>query len=160
MEIACELNSSDSHTLVSAAQFHAFNGDTDRALKQAMESMEMTLVPTLTHWGHLTNIRYLHGDYEGTIVAADRAQDGLPAMPALRAAALCKLGRPEEAKQDVARFYANVRAAWAGDMPATEEAIGRWLLHIYQVGRAEMWQRVYDGIARTGIPVAGVLYHE
>ena len=93
MEIACELNSNDSHTLMSSAMFHGFKGDTERAVRQAMMSMEMTLVPTLSHWAYLTNIRYLHGDHEGTLVAADRAQDGLLTMPAFRAAALCKLGR-------------------------------------------------------------------
>jgi len=77
MEIACDLNSSDSWTLMSSAAFHAYNGDTGRALKQVMTSLELTLVPTLTHWQYLTNIRFLHGDYEGTIAAADRAQDGL-----------------------------------------------------------------------------------
>lgn len=159
MEIACELNSNDSHTLMSSAAFHGYKGDTERALKQAMTSMDLTLAPTLSQWQYLANIRYLHGDCEGTIVAAERAQDGLLTMPAFRAAALCELGRTEEARRDVVRFYANVRAAWAGDAPATEELIGRWLLHLYPFSRAEVWQRLCDGIALTGIPVAGLTYH-
>jgi DNA-binding SARP family transcriptional activator len=159
MEIACELNSNDSHTLMSAAAFHGYKADTERALKLATMSMELTLVPTLTQWQYFANIRYLHGDYEGTVVAADRAQDGLLTMPVLRAAALCRLGRMDEARQDVARFYANVRAAWVSDTPATEEMIGRWLLHVYPFSRAEAWQRLRDGIALTGVPVAGLTYH-
>jgi DNA-binding SARP family transcriptional activator/TolB-like protein len=159
MEIACELNSGDSWTLMSSAAFHAYNGDTGRALKQVMTSMELTLVPTSTHWQYLTNIRYLHGDHEGTIIAADRAQDGLVTILALRAAALCKLGRTEEARRDVARFYANVRAAWAGDAASTEEAIGRWLLHLYPISRAEVWQRLRDGLALAGIQVTGLTHH-
>jgi DNA-binding SARP family transcriptional activator/TolB-like protein len=159
MEIACELNGHDSHTLMSSAMFHGFKGDTERAVKQAAMSMDMTLVPTLTHWGYLTNIRYLHGDYEGTIVAADRAQDGLLTMPAFRAAALCQLGRTAEARQDLTRFYANVRAAWTGDAPSTEAMVAKWLLHLYPISSAEIWERLRDGMALAGLPVRGLTYH-
>jgi DNA-binding SARP family transcriptional activator/TolB-like protein len=159
MEIACELNGNDSHTLMSSAMFHGFNGDTERAVKQAAASMELTLAPTLSHFGYLTNIRFLHGDYEGTIVAADRAHEGLPTMLAFRAAALCKLGREKEARQDVGRFHANVRAAWAGDDAPSEAAIARWLLHLYPISRAEIWERLRDGMAAAGIPVAGLTHH-
>jgi len=158
MDIARELNSTDSHTLMSSAMFHGFNGHIERAVEQAAMSMEMAVLPTLSHWGFLTNIRFLHGDYEGTIVAADQAQDGLPTMLAFRAAALSKLGRMAEAQQDVARFYARVRAAWAGDTPPTEALIGRWLLHLYPVSRVEIWQRLRDDMALAGIPVAGLTY--
>jgi DNA-binding SARP family transcriptional activator len=159
MEIACELNSNDSHTLMSSAMFHGFKGDTERAVKQATMALEMTLVPTLSNWSYLTNIRYLHGDYEGTIVAADRAQGGLLTMPAFRAAALCKLGRMEEASLDVARFYANVRVAWAGESPPTGEMIGQWLMHLYPISSADIWKRLRDGMALTGIPVMQLTYH-
>jgi hypothetical protein len=156
MEIACELNSSDSWTLMSSAMFHGFNGDFERAVRQAAISMEMTMVPTLSHWGFLATIRYLHGDYEGTIVAAERAHDGLLTMPAFRAAAMCKLGRVEEARREIVRFYVNVRTAWAGDAAPTEEMIGSWLLHLYPISRAEIWLRLRDDMAAAGIPVTGL----
>jgi tetratricopeptide (TPR) repeat protein len=159
MEIAFELNDSDSHTLMSSAMFHGFNGNIERALEQAKVSMEMKMVPTLTQLGFLATIRYLHGDYEGTIVAADLAVDGLPTMAVFRAAALCKLGRAEEARGDVARFCAKVRAAWAGDTPSTELEIVRWLLHLYPISRSDIWQRLRDGIGMTGLPVAGLTFH-
>ena len=121
--------------------------------------MELTLVPTLTHWQYLATIRYLHGDYDGAIVAADRAQDGLLNMPALRAAALCQLGRKDEARLDVARFYTNIREAWTGGGSPAEAEIGRWLLHLYPFSHEAVWRRLRDGIALTGIPVAGLIYH-
>ena len=159
MEIACELNSSDTWTLMSSAAFHAYNGDTERALRQITASMELTLVPTVTHWQYLTNIRFLHGDDEGTIVAADRAEDGIATILALRAASLCRLGRTEEAKQDVARFYDAVHAAWAGEVAPTEAAIGRWLLHLYPISKTEIWERLRNGVALIGIPVADLSHH-
>lgn len=159
MEIACELNSNDSHTLMSSAMFHGFNGEIERAARQAAQSMELTLMPTLSHWGFMTNIRYLSGDYEGTVVAADRGQDGLPTMLAFRAAALSKLGRADESRLALARFYANIRAAWAGDVPDTEEMIGKWLLHLYPISRVEVWQCLQEGMGQAGLPVAGLTYH-
>jgi TolB-like protein len=159
MEIACELNGNDPHTLMSAAAFYGYKGETKHALKQATTSMELSVVPTLTQWQYLANIRYLDGDYEGAILAAERAQDGLLTMPALRAAALARLGRQQEAAQDVVRFYANVRAAWSGSQPPTDELIGKWLLHIYPFSREEAWQRMRDGMALAGIPVTGLAWH-
>ena len=159
MEIACEFNSNDPHTLMSSAAFYGYKGETKHALKQAMTSMELSVVPTLTQWQYLANIRYLDGDYEGAIVAAERAQDGLLTMPALRAAALSSLGRKEAAAQEVSRFYANVRAAWSGNQPPTDELISKWLLHIYPFSREEAWERMRDGFALAGIPVAGLTYH-
>jgi TolB-like protein len=159
MSIACELNSNDPHTLMSSAMFHGFKGDTELAVKQATQSMEMTLVPTLSQWGYLTNIRFLHGDYEGTVVSADRAQDGLLTMPAFRAAALRHLGRTAEARQDLARFYSKVRMAWTGDAPSTEEMIAKWLLHLYPISSPDVWRRLRDGMAQAGLPVTGLAYH-
>jgi DNA-binding SARP family transcriptional activator/TolB-like protein len=156
MDIACELNGNDPHTLMSSAMFHGFKGDTERAIKQAAASMEMTLFPTLSQWGYLTQIRYFHGDFEGTVVAADRAQDGALVMPAFRAAALSRLGRTVEAAQDLARFYANVRSAWAGDVPPTEEMIGKWLLHLYPISSVEIRQRLHDGMALAGLSVRAI----
>ena len=159
MEIACELNSNDSWTLMSTAMFYAFYGDTDRAAQQATAALEMTLAPPRNHWVYLTSIRYLQGDHAGTIVAADRAQDGLLTVPVWRAVALFKLGRKEEARQDLARFYAGVRAEWASDEPPTAAAIGRWLLHLYPISRADMWNRIRDDLVALGLPVAEVAYH-
>ncbi len=159
MEIACELNSNDPHTLISSAAFYAFKGETDRALRQAMASMELSLAPTLSQWGYLANIRFVHGDYQGTVVAAERAQDGLLTMSAQRAGALAQLGRMEEAKRELARFYASVRAVWAGETAATDEAIARWLLHVFPYSSVEVWERVCDGMALAGMPVAGLSYH-
>jgi DNA-binding SARP family transcriptional activator/TolB-like protein len=159
MGIACALNSTDSHTLISSAAFYGYKGDTERALKQAMASMDLTLVPTMTHWQYLANIRYLHGDYEGTIIAAERGQGGLLTMPALRAAALCKMNRADEAMPNVARFYADVRAAWAGGAEPTDQLIAQWLLRLWPISRAEVWERLRDGIALTGMPTRHLTYH-
>jgi len=158
MEIACELNSNDSWTLMSAAMFHAFNGDFERAGQLASLSMELTLSPTLSHWAFLASIRYLLGDYEGVVVEADRAQGGLLSASACRAAALHNLGRQEEAAREVSSFLTNVRAAWIGDTQPTDEMIGKWLLSLYPFRQERTWRRLRDGVAAAGIPVAGSVF--
>lgn len=155
MGIACELNPNDSWTVMAAAMFHAFCGNEQRAMDLARHALEMTLSPGLNHWVYQASICYLCGDDEGAVAAADRAQDALRTVPAWRAAALCGLGRHEEAHKDRERFYEGVRAEWFGDAAPTEAEIGRWLLHAYPISRPETWERLRAGLLAAGVPVAG-----
>ncbi len=156
MEIACELNTQDSWTLMSSAMFHAFTGDAPRASAMAERAMELALSPTVSHWVFLASIRYLAGDDEGCIAAADHAPDGLFTVAAWRAAALSNLGRSDAARLDAARFLGNTRAFWVENVPTNDTAFGRWLLHLYPLNRRELWCRLRDGLAAAGIPVAGL----
>jgi tetratricopeptide (TPR) repeat protein len=158
MDLACELNANDPWTLVSSAMFHSFSGDEQRAQELAAQAMEMTLSPTPIHWVYEASIRFLRGDDAGTVAAADHAQDALLAVPAWRAAALARLGRMDEAKRDVQRFYNGVRANWISEEPPTERAIASWFLHVYPISRSDTWQRLRDGVADAGIIVDGVSF--
>jgi hypothetical protein len=156
MELACELNTNDPWTLVSAAMFYAFCGNVTRARDLSAQAMEMTLSPTPSHWVYEASIRYLRGDDEGTILAADHAQDALLTVPAWRAAAFMGLGRRGEALEEIARFYEGVRAAWAGAHPPTDEMVAQWFMQVYPISRPETWRRLRDGVAAIGLPVAGL----
>ena len=159
MDLARELNPNDSWNLISAALFHAFCGDFPLACDLAEQSLTMTVTPSLAHWGYQVSILFLGGDYRGCIRAADRAQDVIHTLPAWRAAALHHLGQHEGAGRDAARFLAGVRPRWFGQPPATDEAIGRWLLHLYPISKPENWDRLRQGVAGAGIPVAGIQHH-
>jgi DNA-binding SARP family transcriptional activator/TolB-like protein len=159
MELACELNPYDSWTLMSAALFHGFSGNFARALALADESLGMTVTPSLTHWGYQVSILFLSGDYHGAVQAADRAQDVIHPLPAWRAASLFLLGEEAEAKRDAERFLATIRSRWFGPSAPTGEAIGRWLLHLYPISKAEHWERLRLGVAGAGIPVTGISHH-
>lgn len=159
MELACALNTNDPWTLASAAMFYAFRGNVARARDLAMQAMDMALLPTPSHWIYEASIRYLRGDNEGTIVAADHAQDALLTVPAWRAAAFAGLGRPEGAAREMARFYAGVRANWMSPDQPTDEMIGRWFMHLYPISQAETWFRLRDGVAAAGLSVAGLPFH-
>ncbi|MDR3530745.1 MAG: BTAD domain-containing putative transcriptional regulator [Rhodopila sp.] len=158
MDLACELNTNDPWTLVSAAMFHAFCGNVARAQDLSAQAMEMTLSPTPSHWVYEASIRYLRGDDEGTITAADRAQDALLTLPAWRAMALSNLGRLEEARRDLERFCEGVRANWISEEPPTDEMIWRWFLQVYPISRPELWKRLRDGVAALGMPVQGLIH--
>jgi len=158
MDLACELNPNDPWTLISAAMFHAFGGDVVRSRELCSLAMSATLSPTSGHWLYEANIRYLWGDYDGAIAAGERAQNALLTLPAWQAAALHNLGRRDEARAEVERFYAGVRANWLADEAPTDRMIGHWFMQVYPISRPEVWQRLRDGVAAVGIVVDGVVF--
>jgi DNA-binding SARP family transcriptional activator/TolB-like protein len=160
MRLAYELNPNDSWTLISAALFHSFAGNHARAAELSAQSLEMTLVPSLTHWGYQVIIAYLGGDDAATVEACDRAQDVICTLSAWGAAALARLGRRQEARQSAARFLANIRGNWFGTAPLTDAEITCWLLHLYPMRRAEEWIRLRDGLAAAGLPTEDCRYGE
>jgi tetratricopeptide (TPR) repeat protein len=158
MDLACELNPNDPWTLISAAMFHAFGGDVVRSQELCSLAMSATLSPTSGHWLYEANIRYLRGDNDGALAAGERAQNALLTLPAWQAAALNNLGRTAEARVEVERFYAGVRANWLADEPPTDRMIGRWFMQIYPISQPEVWQRLRDGVAAVGIVVDGLAF--
>jgi DNA-binding SARP family transcriptional activator/TolB-like protein len=158
IELACELNTNDPWTLVSAALFHAFCGNENRAADLSAQAMEMTLSPTRSHWVYETSIRYLRGDYRGAIDAAERSEDALLTIPAWRAAALDQVGARDRGLAELDRFYAGVRENWLNEEPPTDRMIARWFLQVYPISRPEVWARLRDGIAALGVPVDGLTH--
>jgi DNA-binding SARP family transcriptional activator/TolB-like protein len=158
VDLACELNTNDPWTLVSAAMFHAFCGDAARAAALSAQAMEVTLSPTPSHWVYEASIRYFRGDDEGTLVAVDRAQDALLTLPAIRGTALANLGRMQEARRALETFYDGVRANWINDEAPTDRMISRWFLQVYPISNLETWQRLRDGMTALGMPVEGLVH--
>jgi len=155
IQVACELNPYDSWTAISAALLLAFCGQFERASEFGQVALDMTLSPSRTHWAYQADIQFLSGNYAAAIQAADRAQDVLWGVAAWRTAALAHLGRTAEAAAEGARFLSRVRANWFGAEPATDEAIVRWLLHLYPIRRRADWERLRDGLQAAGLPTAG-----
>jgi class 3 adenylate cyclase/DNA-binding SARP family transcriptional activator len=160
IETACELNPNDSWTLISSALLLAFCGQGKRSNDLAQVALDLALAPGRTHWAYCADIRFLNGDYEAALDAADRAQDVLWAVPAWRAAALAHLGRMREAATEASRFLDRVRANWFGPAPASDEAIVRWVLHSYPISGREDWERFRDGLKGAGLPAADVNHHD
>ncbi len=158
MDVACELNPSESWTAISAALLLAFCGRSERALELGKVALDLTLSPSRTHWAFQADIEFLGGNYAAAIEAADRAQDILWGVPAWRAAALAHLGKREASAAEAARFLARIRANWFGEAEPSDEAIMRWLLHLYPIARRADWERLRDGLRDAGLPV-GAMEH-
>jgi len=160
MDLAFELNASDPHTLVSAAFFYACYGDIVRAQELSTLAMETTLALTPRHWVYEANIRYLGGDDEGALAAADRTDDVVLTVMAWRAAALANLGHIAAARREAERFNEGVRANWINNELATDHMIVRWFLQSYPLRLQATWQRLRDGLAAAGFAVDGLTHAE
>jgi DNA-binding SARP family transcriptional activator/TolB-like protein len=158
MDLACGLNDNDPWTLTSAAMFFAFCGDDARAGTLAAQAMELSLAPTATQWLYEISIRFLRGDHQGAVDAADRVHGSLLTVPAWRAMALARLGRRGEALADVRRFYADVGANWVSPEPPTQAMICRWFLQVYPISDAARWRHLRDSLAGLGMPVEGLVH--
>jgi DNA-binding SARP family transcriptional activator len=153
MDLACELNANDPWTLISSALFYAFSGKFDRATRLADQASDMALAPSATHWGYQVSIQFLAGDYAGALQSAEFARDVIKTLPAWRAATLNFLGRNAEAIQEGKRFLSGIRSSWFGTGTATDDAILRWLLHLYPISHREGWERLRDGLKGAELPV-------
>ena len=92
MELACELNDNDPWTVLSCAHYFAFCGSIEQARLRAEQSLALSPAPSYPEWGYHAIIRFLCGDYVGTLEACDRANDATQTLPAWRAAALFRTG--------------------------------------------------------------------
>ena len=144
--MAYELNENDPWTMLSSAHGLAFCDRLDSARRLADQALDLGLKSSALHWGYQVGIRFLCGDYEGSVAAADRAQDIIYNLPAWKAAALHHLGRADESRAEAARFCASIRTVWQGATPADDETIFRWLLHSFPIRRNEAWERLRDGL--------------
>jgi tetratricopeptide (TPR) repeat protein len=160
MDLAAELNPYDYWTLISAALFHAFCGNFDRARDLAEQSFNMTFTPNPAQWVYQVSILFLSGDYNGALHAAVRAQDATHTVAGWRAATLFLSGQADAAKQEAERFLADIRKRWLGPAAPSAEDIGRWFLHLFPINETEHWERLRDGLVGAGIPVSGISHRD
>ena len=158
IDTAFELNPNDPWTHFSAALLFAFSGQIDRSTALVQLARDMALVPSKMHWAYLVDIHFLRGDYDAALEAADHSQDSHRTVWAWRAAALAQRGDIRAAEEAAATFLKLVGQHWFGIEPATDEAILRWLLHLYPISRSEDWERLRGGLRLAGMPVDQIEY--
>lgn len=150
--LAYELNENDPWTLVSTALGKAFCGAEEQARRLADQALGLGFAASGEHWGYQGTIRFICGDYPGTVDAADRARDHIANLPAWKAAALAHLGRIDEARRESRRFVELIGARWYGPAPPDEAAVTEWFLHCFPIRKREAWERLRDGLHRAGLP--------
>jgi DNA-binding SARP family transcriptional activator/TolB-like protein len=154
--LACELNDNDAWTKLSAANCLAFLGEKQKAHALVDEAIALPVAPSPVQWSYCSSIRFLEGDYQGCISAAQSAGDANPNVPGYKAAALYHAGEAEAAGDEFKRFCDVTRKRWVGDEPASDEAITRWFLTMFPIRQAQDWERLRDGLAGAGAPVRGL----
>lgn len=156
MPLACELNENDPWTLVSAAWCFAASGQYETAKVLTGHALRLPLAPSPLQWSYHTQVRFVVGDYEGCIEAAEAAGDGPLSGPGYKTAALSQLGKHDAAANELQRYLQMVRNRWVGEEPPSDANIARWFLCLVPLKRPEDWRRLHDGLARAGAPVEGV----
>jgi TolB-like protein len=156
MELACELNDNDPWTLLSCAHYCAFCGSIEQARFRAEQSLALSPAPSYLEWGYHATVRFLCGDYAGTLEACDRANDVIQTLPAWRAAALFELGQLVSACEEAQRFLNGMRSFWVGSAAPTDEAITRWALQVHPISVRTRWEALRQGFRGAGLPVEGI----
>ena len=150
---ACNLNENDPWTLISSAHGLASCGKPEQALKLAEQSAALDLQPSPAHWGYQSIIRFLGGDYQASVNAAERAHNAPLTAPAWKTAALYHLHRHEEATVQAKLLVDLVRSRWAAPSEPHDLAITRWLLQCTPLKRREDWHRLQAGLQGAGLAV-------
>jgi DNA-binding SARP family transcriptional activator/TolB-like protein len=157
MELACELNDNDPWTLLSCAHYCAFCGSIEQARLRAEQSLALSPAPSYLEWGYHATVRFLCGDYAGTLEACDRANDVIQTLPAWRAAALFELGQLVSAREEAQRFLNGMRSFWVGSAAPTDAAITRWALQVHPISVRARWEALRQGFGGAGLPVEGTV---
>jgi tetratricopeptide (TPR) repeat protein len=159
LRLAYELNDNDPWTLVSSASCFAFCGAYSRAREIAEHTLRLPLTPSPLQWAYHVAIRFMLGDYEGTIGAAAAAGD-ISHVPGYKASALWHLGDRDRARLELERYMSLILERWVGNEPASDINIARWFLHMFPIKHPGDWQRLRDGLAGAGAPVEGLAHHQ
>jgi TolB-like protein len=153
MELACELNDNDPWTLLSSAQYHSFCGSIEKARLGAEQALALSPAPSYLEWSYHCIIRFLCGDYSGSLEAYDRAHGVVPILPAWRIAALFHLDEPERARDEAQRFINGLRSFWVGPSAPTNEAVAQWVLQAHPITVKARSEALRLGLRGAGIPV-------
>ena len=148
-----DLNPNNPNTLISSANGLAMCGRSEEASAMAEEAVRLLPSISAAQWGYLASTRFLTGDYQGCIEAADLAGVVLPVAPGWRAAALGKLRRIKDAKIAGQDFMSFVRSRWQGQGPCEARAAALWFLGHCPVKHDAALKNIKEGLAVAGLPV-------
>lgn len=146
--MARQCNPNDPWTTTSSALGAAFCEDEALALELEQRGLAEGWVRGGLEWAYITVIRFLRGDNDGCVAAAENAGTYIHNIPAWRACALWLRGDAEAAQQAWAEYDSNVRAQWAVDEPPTPERVLDWFLSGFPIRSAATRQRM-AGAARA-----------
>jgi class 3 adenylate cyclase/DNA-binding SARP family transcriptional activator len=136
-DLAADLNPCSPKMLISAALGLAFMGYAATAKMLMDRAVALTPLFLDYQWSYVAVIRYLIGDYQGAIVAADRSNNIIADTPGWTAAAWLQLGHSDKAHAAVSTLVGLVTADWHGEAPPTRETVLDWFLAAFPMRRDE-----------------------
>ena len=101
-------------------------GRRDEAMRLVKRALSLTPRLLDYQWSYVAPVRYLAGDLEGAIKAADLSNNRILDTPGWKAAALLQLGRREEAQAAFSELCDAISTAWAGPQPASPKVVLAW----------------------------------
>lgn len=131
--LACALNENDPWTAASAAGGFAYSGMPEAGREWSEKALKLAIAPVPMVWAYTSVVRYINEDYAGCVLAATQSENDIMIMRAWRAAALWRLGRPEEARRQCERFFEVIRKNWFGAGPPTQDTIIDWAVGCFPI---------------------------
>ncbi|MCV9999758.1 hypothetical protein OE766_16075 [Pararhizobium sp. YC-54] len=151
-DLAFDLNPNNPKTLLSCAHGLAYTGRVQRAQELAELALSLTPVIAPYQWAYLAGIRFICGDYPGSVAAAAMGTGSLLDTLAWKAAALSLMGELADARRDAAEFLLCARSQWT-DTSVEDADIVAWILHGFPIKETETRQRLTEGLTLAGLHV-------
>ena len=152
-ELARELNPNSPRTLISCAQGFAFTGQLQRS--KEMEAEALSLNPSIPRflWAYLASARYIRGDYQKSVEAADLAGNAILDMPGWRAISFAALKNQTKCKEAGQELLKLAKSNWVGDPIEADQQISHWFLSSFPLRSEATLQKMKEGLRYAGIPV-------
>ncbi len=132
-DLASTLNPNSVMTQVSAAMGYAFIGQADRGETLVSHVLRISPIVSDYQWCYIAAVHFLAGRYEMAYDAARLSGDRILDNQGWAAAALCRLGRVEEARAAFDRLVERIRPVWAGADALSDEAVFDWFVGAYPI---------------------------
>ncbi|MER9323484.1 BTAD domain-containing putative transcriptional regulator [Mesorhizobium sp. M0626] len=149
--LACELNSNDPWTLVSASLGLAYCDDLDNAERLSKLALDIGLGLSKLHWSYQASIRFILEDFAGCINAANQAEDIVFYIGAWKAAACAIVGDLDAAHLEFQKFVSLIRANWFSAQPPSNEEVVRWLLQCFPIASPKVLANLERGLELAGL---------
>ena len=146
-----DLNPNNPVTLISCANGLAMCGDVDTAKKLSDEAVNILPSISPAQWGYLASTRFLCGEYEECVEAADATDWAVPVTAGWKASAVGQLGSASEAQEAGEQFMNYIRPRWQSSKPCTPAQVGNWFLQHCPVKKKTMRDRMREGLAKAGL---------
>ncbi len=145
--MARQCNPNDPWTTLSSGLGAAFSDEVPLAIELSQKAIREGWTTAPFQWGFHMPIRFLAGDYEGCVTAADNAGSAILNVPAWKAAALWQLGQRDAARASWAAFEALSRANRTDEAELSTQSICAWYLSCFPVRNATQRRRMAEGAA-------------